>query len=75
MGVFYFGVPRWMCRELGTAIARWLLTPNPGLRLHRKFKAYRILGNVVEARRLSRLALVKKKQADVKRVDSEKIPA
>lgn len=74
-GIFYFGVPRWMYRELGTAIARWLFTFDPSRRLHRKFQAYRVLGNVVETRRLSRLADAAKKRQDVCGVDSEKIPA
>ena len=74
-GIFYFGVPRWMYRELGTAIARWLFTTNSALRLHRRFQAYRILGNVVEAHRLSRLALVNKNRAGSRGVDVEKIPA
>jgi glucosyl-dolichyl phosphate glucuronosyltransferase len=74
-GRFYFGVPRWMYRELGTAIVRWLFTLDRALRLHRQFKTYRALGNVVETRRLSRLAKVNKQQTDVRRVDSKRIPA
>ena len=75
VGVFYFGVPRWMYRELATAFIRWLFTLNSGQRLHRKLNAYRILGNVVEARRLSRLAPIKKKQTEPQKVDTERIPA
>jgi glucosyl-dolichyl phosphate glucuronosyltransferase len=75
VGSFCFGVPRWMYRELATAVSGWLFTWDPALRLHRKFKAYRVLGNVIETRRLSRLAGVSTKRPDASRVDSEKIPA
>jgi glucosyl-dolichyl phosphate glucuronosyltransferase len=75
VGVFYFGAPRWMYRELATAIIRWLFTLDAGHRLHRKLQAYRILGNVVETRRLSRLAQAKKRQPEPGGVDSERIPA
>lgn len=72
-GIVYFGVPRWMYRELGVSIARWLLTSDSAVRLHRKFQAYRVLGSVVETRRLSRLAIGKKQHP--RGIDSEEIPA
>jgi glucosyl-dolichyl phosphate glucuronosyltransferase len=58
-GVSYFGVPRWLYRELIADVARWLFTFKADQRLHNKFKAYRKFGVVVEARRLSRQSSVK----------------
>jgi len=55
-GVYYFGVPRWLYRELAADMARWLFSFKPDRRLHNKFRAYRKVGVVAEARRLSRLA-------------------
>ena len=55
-GVSYFGVPRWLYRELAADIATWLFTFKTDHRLHNKFKAYRKLGVVAEARRLSRIS-------------------
>jgi glucosyl-dolichyl phosphate glucuronosyltransferase len=74
-GAFYFGVPRWLYRELATGIARWLFTFDPARRLHNEFKAYRSFGNIVESRRLSRLSVVPESQAKAGKVDRKKVPA
>lgn len=54
-GVFYFGIPRWLYRELISNAARWMLTFDKNRRFQRKLSTFRILGNIVESRRLSRL--------------------
>jgi glycosyltransferase involved in cell wall biosynthesis len=54
IGVFYFGVPRWLYRELLTGMARWLLTLNPKRRFHYKLRTCRSLGSIAETYRLSR---------------------
>jgi len=53
-GVFWFGVPRWLYRELLTNFAKWMLTLPGNRRFHRKLHTCRSLGTVVEAYRLSR---------------------
>jgi len=52
-GVFWFGVPRWLCREFLTYLTRWLLTTPGKRRFHRKLRAYRSVGAIVECYRLS----------------------
>jgi len=52
-GVFYFGVPRWHCRELAENFVRWIAAPNSHERFQRKLKTYRSVGKIVESRRLS----------------------
>jgi glycosyltransferase involved in cell wall biosynthesis len=52
-GVRYFGVPRWLYRELFTNIVKWLFSFNVQLRFHHKLRAYRSLGNIVESYLLS----------------------
>ncbi len=53
-GVFYFGVPRWLYRELLENFLRWMLSLRPNIRFHWKLRTYRSIGNIVESRRLSR---------------------
>jgi glucosyl-dolichyl phosphate glucuronosyltransferase len=74
-GVFYFGVPRWLYRELITNIARWLFTFDRTRRLQNQFKAYRSLGNAVESRRLSRLSAAREGQVESGKVNRSRIPA
>ena len=54
IGVFYFGVPRWVYRELLTDMVRWLITLNPKRRFHYKLRTCRSIGNIAETYRLSR---------------------
>jgi glycosyltransferase involved in cell wall biosynthesis len=53
LGVSYFGVPRWLFREFGTNLARWLCCFDGNYRFHHKLRTYRSLGHIVESRRLS----------------------
>jgi glycosyltransferase involved in cell wall biosynthesis len=52
-GVFWFGAPRWLYREMLKNLAGWMLTLQPSRRFHHKLRTYRCLGNIVESRRLS----------------------
>jgi glucosyl-dolichyl phosphate glucuronosyltransferase len=52
-GIFWFGVPRWLYRELLGNFAKWMLTLQGGRRFGHKLNAYRSFGNVVESYRLS----------------------
>jgi GT2 family glycosyltransferase len=54
VGVFYFGVPRWLYREFLTDMGRWLLTFNPKRRFHHKLRTCRSIGSIVESHRISR---------------------
>jgi hypothetical protein len=53
-GVFYFGVPRWLFRELLANMARWTLTFQGKQRFQYKLRFCRSVGNIVESYRLSR---------------------
>jgi hypothetical protein len=52
-GTFWFGVPRWLYRELLNNVAKWMLTLSGNRRFQRKLRAYRSVGNIVESYRLS----------------------
>lgn len=52
-GIFWFGIPRWLYRELLGNFARWVFTLQPDRRFSRKLNAYRSFGNIVESYRLS----------------------
>jgi hypothetical protein len=52
-GVFYFGVPRWLFRELLTRLAKWLFALDKRRRFHHKLRVYRSVGNIAESYRLS----------------------
>jgi glucosyl-dolichyl phosphate glucuronosyltransferase len=52
-GVFYFGVPRWLYRELFTNFLKWSCSLNPNRRFHHKLRTCRSAGNIVESYRLS----------------------
>ena len=54
-GVFYFGVPRWLYRELVANCAQWMFSFDKNRRFNHKLRTYRSLGNIVESHRLSRL--------------------
>jgi glycosyltransferase involved in cell wall biosynthesis len=54
-GVFYFGVPRWLYRELFSNTGKWLFCLDGTRRFHYRLKTYRSVGNIVESHRLSRL--------------------
>jgi GT2 family glycosyltransferase len=51
-GIFWFGVPRYLYRELLTNFAKWILTLRGKPRFQRKLRAYRSVGNIVESYRL-----------------------
>lgn len=52
-GIFWFGVPRWLYRELLANFAKWVLTLQGNRRFSHKLSTYRSLGNIVESYRLS----------------------
>jgi glucosyl-dolichyl phosphate glucuronosyltransferase len=52
-GVFYFGVPRWLYRELLTNLIKWLLNLDGNSRFRYKLRTCRSVGNIVESYRLS----------------------
>jgi glycosyltransferase involved in cell wall biosynthesis len=52
-GTFWFGVPRWLYRELLTSLVKWMVTLPGKRRFQRKLRAYRSVGNIVESYRLS----------------------
>jgi glucosyl-dolichyl phosphate glucuronosyltransferase len=54
-GVFWFGIPRWLYRELLGNFARWMLTLRGNRRFHHKLRTYRSVGHIVECYRLSHL--------------------
>jgi len=54
-GVFYFGAPRWLYRELMTNWIRWMVTFEKNRRFNRKLWTYQSAGKITESRRLSRL--------------------
>jgi glycosyltransferase involved in cell wall biosynthesis len=54
-GVFYFGVPRWLYRELLSNAARWLFCLDGTRRFRYRLATYRSIGNIVESHQLSRL--------------------
>jgi glycosyltransferase involved in cell wall biosynthesis len=53
-GVFYFGAPRWLYRELLVNLTTWLFAINAKRRFQGKLRTYRSVGNIVESSRLSR---------------------
>jgi glycosyltransferase involved in cell wall biosynthesis len=54
-GVFYFGVPRWLYRELIVNFFRWMGSIDTNRRFQQKLRTYRSFGNIVESNRLSKL--------------------
>jgi hypothetical protein len=52
-GTFYFGVPRWLFRELGSKVAKWLPTFDGNRRFQRKLQVFQSIGYIVESYRLS----------------------
>ena len=52
-GVFWFGAPRWLYREMLTNFAKWLLTPEGKRRFYHKLRTYESMGKIAESRRLS----------------------
>jgi glycosyltransferase involved in cell wall biosynthesis len=53
-GVFYFGIPRWLYRELMNNVMRWAFTFETVRRFKWKLRCYRSLGTIVESYRLSK---------------------
>jgi glycosyltransferase involved in cell wall biosynthesis len=53
-GVFWFGAPRWLYREMLANLGKWILTFQSSRRFSYKLRTYRSIGNIVESRRLSR---------------------
>jgi glucosyl-dolichyl phosphate glucuronosyltransferase len=56
-GVFYFGVPRGLYRELAANLAKWLVSVDRNRRFRRKLRTYRSVGSIVESYRLSHLTV------------------
>ncbi len=54
-GMFLFGAPRWLYRELLANWLQWMLTFNRDRRFNRRLRTYRSVGDIVESRRLFRL--------------------
>ncbi|MFY9683633.1 MAG: glycosyltransferase [Candidatus Sulfotelmatobacter sp.] len=52
-GIFCFGVPRWLYRELLANFLKWMLTLPGNRRFQHKLSTYRSIGNIVESYRLS----------------------
>ena len=52
-GVFWFGAPRWLYREMLTNFAKWVCTLEGKSRFRYKLLTYRSVGKIVESRRLS----------------------
>ncbi|HUA13993.1 MAG TPA: glycosyltransferase family 2 protein [Verrucomicrobiae bacterium] len=53
-GAAYFGVPRWLYRELSADWIRWMLSVDRNRRFNCKLRTYRSAGKILESRRLSR---------------------
>jgi|HubBroStandDraft_6_1064221.scaffolds.fasta_scaffold00141_13 glycosyltransferase involved in cell wall biosynthesis len=53
-GIFYFGVPRWLYRELLSNAAKWFFCLDGMRRFHYRLRTYRSVGNIVESHQLSR---------------------
>ena len=52
-GVYWFGAPRWLYREMLSNLTKWMLTIHRNRRFHHKLRTYRSIGQIVESRRLS----------------------
>ncbi len=52
-GVFWFGVPRWLYRELLLNVAKWVFTMRGTDRFQHKLRMVRTIGTIVESYRLS----------------------
>ena len=53
-GAFWFGIPRWLYREMLANFAKWMLTPVRKHRFHHKLRTFRTFGSMVESYGLSR---------------------
>ena len=51
-GVFWFGAPRWLYREMFTNLARWVFTWEGKRRFRHKLQTFQSIGKIVESRRL-----------------------
>lgn len=51
-GIFYFGVPRWLVREVLTMLRHWLCTFNSYDRFQRKLRVWQGVGRIAECYRL-----------------------
>jgi glycosyltransferase involved in cell wall biosynthesis len=69
-GTFYFGVPRWLYRELLANFGRWMFCFQKNLRFNRKLWTYRSVGNIVESYRLSHV----KAAVEMSRETSARLP-
>ena len=52
--ICYFGVPRWMYRDVASNFLKWMTGFDPKRRFHHKLRTYRAIGRIAEARRLVR---------------------
>jgi glycosyltransferase involved in cell wall biosynthesis len=52
--VSWFGIPRWLYRELLTNLAEWMLASRRKDRFRHKLRTFRTAGSMVESHRLSR---------------------
>lgn len=52
-GVFWFGAPRWLYREMLTNLAKWMFTWEGKRRFRHKLQTFQSIGKLVESRRLS----------------------
>jgi len=53
-GIRYFGVPRWLYRELLQSFGKWMFSFDANTRFRHKLKTCRSMGTIVESYRLSR---------------------
>lgn len=63
-GIFYFGVPRWLVRELLGNLARWIFTFSGKRRFKNKLRFCGSVGNIVESYRLSRSKFARSQSDD-----------
>jgi glucosyl-dolichyl phosphate glucuronosyltransferase len=52
---FYFGIPRWLYREILRNFLKWMMSLDSKRRFHHKLRTYRTFGKIVESFRLARL--------------------
>ena len=54
--IYYFGVPRYLFRQLLEGLANWIFCPNRKRRFYYKLKVYEIAGQIAESRTRSGVA-------------------
>jgi len=52
--VCYFGIPRWLYKQLAVSFISWMFSFTSKRRFHHKVRTYKGVGRIIEARRLAR---------------------